>query len=146
MIITIDTNKPDAGPFATDAEYCQYVMSNAALSYQAQYKAATVDDGIAAAREAYNASLPGAEAVVPPPRIPQQVTRFQAKAALMQIGLLDKIDASAAASDDPLFKLAWSEATMFDRNSPMVQSIAAAFGMSGDDVDQLFVAASQITV
>lgn len=58
MIINIDTNQPAPGPFDTDAEYCQFVMSNAALSYQAQYGAATPDDGIAAAREAYNASLP----------------------------------------------------------------------------------------
>jgi hypothetical protein len=33
-------------------------MSNAALSYQAQYKTKTPDEGITAAREAYNASLP----------------------------------------------------------------------------------------
>lgn len=58
MIVTIDTNKPEPGPFATDAEYVQFVMSNAALSYQAQYKTATTDEGITAAREAYNAGLP----------------------------------------------------------------------------------------
>lgn len=58
MIVTIDTNKPEQGPFATDAEYVQFVMSNAALSYQAQYKTATTDEGITAAREAYNAGLP----------------------------------------------------------------------------------------
>jgi hypothetical protein len=60
MIVTIDTNKPEPGPFATDAEYCQFVMSYAALSYQAQYKTATTDEGITAAREAYNAGLPPA--------------------------------------------------------------------------------------
>jgi hypothetical protein len=58
MIITIDTNKPEPGPFATDQEYAQFVMSNAALSYQVQYGTATPDEGITAAREAYNASLP----------------------------------------------------------------------------------------
>ena len=34
------------------------VMNMAALSYQSQYKTATPDEGITAAREAYNASLP----------------------------------------------------------------------------------------
>jgi hypothetical protein len=58
MIITIDTNLPAPGPFDTDEAYCQFVMSNAALSYQAQYNTATADEGITAAREAYNASLP----------------------------------------------------------------------------------------
>jgi hypothetical protein len=58
MIITIDTNLPAPGPFDTDEAYCQFVMSNAALSYQAQYSTATADEGITAARAAYNASLP----------------------------------------------------------------------------------------
>jgi hypothetical protein len=144
MIVEINTNKPEPGPFATDAEYCQYVMSNAALSYQSQYKTATADEGITAAREAYNASLPNAEP--PPPRIPRAVTRFQAKAALMAAGMLDKIDAAAATSDDPIFRLAWSEAGMFDRDSPMVKTIAAAFGMSEQELDQLFLEASKIAV
>ena len=58
MIVSIDTDNAAPGPFATDAEYCQFVMANAALSYQVQYKVATADAGITAAREAYNASLP----------------------------------------------------------------------------------------
>lgn len=44
--------------FETNEEYINFVMNNAALSYKNQYKAATVEDGITAAREAYNASLP----------------------------------------------------------------------------------------
>lgn len=63
MIISIDTNQPAPGPFATDAEYCQFVMSNAALSYQSQYKTVTSDEGITAAREAYNAGLPAPEEI-----------------------------------------------------------------------------------
>ena len=58
MIVNIDTNQAQPGPFDTDAEYCQFVMSNAALSYQNQYGTDTADAGISAAREAYNASLP----------------------------------------------------------------------------------------
>jgi hypothetical protein len=67
MIVTIDTNTPNAVPpvaFETDQEYVQYVMSNAARSYQAQYGTATADEGIAAARLAYNAGIPQPE---PPP-------------------------------------------------------------------------------
>lgn len=44
--------------FETNEEYINFVMNNAALSYKNQYEAATVEDGITAAREAYNASLP----------------------------------------------------------------------------------------
>ena len=58
MICTIDTDKTTPiGPFATDAEYVQWVMSMAAESYQKQYATATADEGITAAREAYNATV-----------------------------------------------------------------------------------------
>ena len=62
MIVTIDTNQPAPGLFNTDEAYCQFVMSSAALSYQAQYNTATANEGITAARKAYNASLPDPKA------------------------------------------------------------------------------------
>ena len=43
---------------ATDEGYVDMVMNMAALSYMAQYGVATPDEGITAAREAFNASLP----------------------------------------------------------------------------------------
>ena len=46
------------GPFATNDDYLTFVMNNAALSYKVQYGTDTVEDGITAAREAYNAALP----------------------------------------------------------------------------------------
>ena len=39
-----------------------------------------------------------------------KATRFQAKAALLQAGLLDDIQVAIDASEDPLAALAWSEA------------------------------------
>ena len=61
MIITIDTTQTAPGPFATDEAYCQFVMSMAAESYMKQYGTATTDEGITAARDAYNASFPTPE-------------------------------------------------------------------------------------
>ena len=45
-------------PLATNEEYVDFVMNSAALSYQVQYNTATSDEGITAAREAFNAALP----------------------------------------------------------------------------------------
>ena len=45
-------------PLATNEEYMDMVCNMAALSYMNQYGTATSDEGITAAREAYNASLP----------------------------------------------------------------------------------------
>lgn len=46
------------GPMLDNDAYITFVMNKAAESYMIQYGTATVDDGITAAREAYNASLP----------------------------------------------------------------------------------------
>lgn len=76
MIVEINTDTPAAQPpvrFDTDQEYIQFVMSSAARSYQAQYGTATADEGITAAREAYNASVPVAPAT-PEPTLPPEPT------------------------------------------------------------------------
>ena len=46
-----------AGPLTSD-QYVNFVMNMAAKSYMNQYQAATPDEGIQAACDAYNASLP----------------------------------------------------------------------------------------
>ena len=46
------------GAMTTNEAYMTFVMNKAAESYRNQYAAANFEDGITAAREAYNASLP----------------------------------------------------------------------------------------
>jgi len=49
---------PQPGEIATNEAYLTFVINKAAESYQSQYGAASKEDGITAARKAYNASLP----------------------------------------------------------------------------------------
>ena len=49
---------PPVGPISTNDEYVNFVMNMAAQSYKRQYSTPTSEDGITAAREAYNAGLP----------------------------------------------------------------------------------------
>ena len=44
--------------FDTNEDYINFVLNKAAESYQKQYNTNTVEDGITAAREAYNNALP----------------------------------------------------------------------------------------
>jgi len=82
----------------------------------------------------------------PGPVIPQSVTAFQAKAALLQADLLDDVEALIAHEDTPrIIKLAWVETLHFERNSPTVATIAAALHLTDEQVDDLFVVASGIT-
>jgi hypothetical protein len=55
--ITDDYTVPE-GPLDTNEAYLTFVMNMAAASYAKQYAKATVEEGITAAREAYNAALP----------------------------------------------------------------------------------------
>ena len=56
-----------------------------------------------------------------------QVTRYQAKAALLEAGLLEQAEAIVAASNDPQLTIAWQEAG-FIRLSAFVDQVGAQLG------------------
>ena len=82
------------------------------------------------------------------PVVPQSVTMRQARLALLGIGLLDDVDAAIAAIPDPVQRKAaqieWEYATVIERNSSLVQSLAAGLGLTAPAIDALFEAASRI--
>lgn len=88
-------------------------------------------------------------AYVAPPvavEVPAKVTRFQAMAALLHAGLLDDVDAIMAdASTPPLYKLAWREATEFERTSPTIAALADRLQLTSEQVDALFIDAAKQT-
>lgn len=73
-----------------------------------------------------------------------KVTRYQAKAALMHAGLLDTVEQAIASANNPLVTLAWDEAN-FDRMSPLIAEMKAVVGLTEEQLDDLFRAASQVT-
>lgn len=80
-----------------------------------------------------------------PVDVPQEVTRFQALAALHISGWLEAVKAVMAdPTTDPLTVLAFDSAQTFKRYSPMVLNMAQALGLSEQQVDSLFIAASGI--
>jgi hypothetical protein len=105
------------------------------------------------------AFLNGAWNIVPldiPPPLPQNpeqdprklmvVSRYQAKAALYNAGLLDSVE-TFMASDTPtkLQKLAWTDAQYFYRLSPTVLAIGEVLGYTDTQLDFLFSVANDIT-
>lgn len=73
------------------------------------------------------------------------VSPFQAKAALFQAGDLDNVEAYVNdPATDPLVKLAYANATVWKRLSPMISSVAAVLGYSDTQMDDLFRAAAII--
>ncbi len=72
-----------------------------------------------------------------------KVSRFQAFAALQAAGLLD--DATAlVAQQGGVALLAWQNAIEFRRNSPTINSLAGALGLTAEQLDALFISAAQI--
>ena len=83
-----------------------------------------------------------------PTPIPQSVTMRQARLALLNVGLLDDVDAAIASIQDPVQRKAaqieWEYATSVDRNSEFVQNLAAGLNLSDTDLDNLFTQASEL--
>lgn len=74
------------------------------------------------------------------------VSPFQARIALYEAGLLHQVEALMAHPDTPqAAKIAWEYATVIDRNSAFIQSLGPALGLTEENIDALFLAASQVT-
>lgn len=84
--------------------------------------------------------------VAPPPPIPSTVTRFQALATLSAAGHLPAIRTYINTLDqDNITRLAWENAADWERTSPTLAALATMLGLTDADVDDLFVAAAQVS-
>ena len=85
----------------------------------------------------------------PPPAptpVPQTVSPYQARIALLNAGLLDAVNALVANPSTPRQAvIAWEYATVIERYSPFISSLAPALSLNDAQVDALFIAAAQVT-
>ena len=73
------------------------------------------------------------------------VSRFQAKAAMDEEGLLDQVEDYMVGDDVSRFtRLAWEEGS-FRRGSKLIQTVGEELGLSTEDIDNLFLKAKDIT-
>lgn len=77
--------------------------------------------------------------------IPLVVSPFQAKAALLQSGVLNDVE-TLISNSDQLTQMAWNEALEFRRYSPAVLNIAVALNWTEEFLDNLFINAYEIKV
>jgi hypothetical protein len=87
------------------------------------------------------------EPYVPPaPPIPSTVTRFQALATLAAGGYLDTVHIYIdALPRSNIQRLAFENATDWERISPTVNALAQMLGLTDAQVDELFIAAAQVS-
>lgn len=80
---------------------------------------------------------------VPLAPVPDVVSRFQARASLLEAGLLEDAE-EAMSGATPIAKLAWAEATEWRRDSPTIGAIGDALGLTAIQIDDLFRYAATI--
>lgn len=84
----------------------------------------------------------------PPPTVPEHVARAQGKAALIGAGLWAGVEAFVAAIIDPteraLAEVALHDTQQWQRNSPFLNAAKKGLGLTDEQLDELFVAASKI--
>lgn len=71
------------------------------------------------------------------------VSRMQARSILHLKGHLPTVEAAIALAD-PLVQIAWADAQQFERSSAAIAAMAAALGMTDEQVDELFRLAATI--
>ncbi len=78
--------------------------------------------------------------------VPQSITPFQAKAAILNNGLMPAVTTLMADPSTPaITSLAWEEASEFRRDSPTISAMAAALGLNDAQIDQMFIDGAKIT-
>ena len=109
-------------------------------------------DGWSCVDPDFTGSVPAADAsewrwsdgqIVAVPKVPASVTPRQVRLLLLSQNLLSQVEAIIAASDEPT-KITWQYASEFRRDDPLLAALSQQLGLTSEQVDQFFIAASQL--
>lgn len=77
--------------------------------------------------------------------VPNKVTNYQARAALLAAGLFDQADAAVKAlgPSSPAYQ-AWEYGNNFYRADPWIAGLGAGLGLTDAQIDALFIAAARV--
>jgi hypothetical protein len=78
-----------------------------------------------------------------PPPVPAVITPRQCRLILSQQGMLDSVEAMIA-QQDRATQITWEYALEFRRDDPLLNQLAVNLQLTSDQIDQFFVAASQL--
>ena len=75
--------------------------------------------------------------------VPDTLTIRRAKLVLHKNNLLATVNAAVASADE-VTKIEWEYATEVKRNSPLMGAVATQAGLTSEQIDQIFLEASQL--
>lgn len=84
---------------------------------------------------------------VPVVEVPPEVTMRQARLALLGAGLLDDVETAIDAMSDPAktaARIEWDYSNTLRRDHPLVATLGAGLGLTGGQLDDLFIAAGAL--
>lgn len=124
---------PNPAYFATDFAYFQARMGDVLNSWENTRLADTAAP---------------APAPVPVGGVPQEVTRRQARQALLLAGKLDLVQPAIDAIEDPqqraIMQIEWDDSQTFQRQRPTLIALGTAIGLTSTDLDDLFTQAATL--
>ena len=102
------------------------------------------DDGSEVPLEQYCKTLEIGAYIEPEPIIiiPQVITMRQARLQLLEVGLLDDVEAIVAL--DRKSQIEWEYASEVYRESPLIESIKGALNLTDVQIDNMFIEASKL--
>ena len=77
-----------------------------------------------------------------PEPIPQVITMRQARLQLLEVGLLDDVEAFVAL--DRKSQIEWEYANEVYRESPLIESVKGALSLTDEQIDEMFLKASKL--
>ena len=101
-------------------------------------------DGTEVPLEQYCKTLEIAPYVEPEPIIiiPEVITMRQARLQLLEVGLLDNVEAIVAL--DRKSQIEWEYASEVYKESPLIESVKGALNLTDTQIDDMFVEASKL--
>lgn len=83
------------------------------------------------------------EAQIAAARVPASITPRQCRLILMSQGLLSTVEAMIAQQDEAT-RITWEYALEFRRDDPLLLQLGANLGLTSQQIDEFFIAASQL--
>jgi hypothetical protein len=74
--------------------------------------------------------------------VPQSITPRQARLKLLEVGLLDELE--AVITTNRSWQIEWEYATEVKRDSLLIDAIATQAGLTSEQIDQMFIEASTL--
>lgn len=72
----------------------------------------------------------------------QSITPRQARLKLLEVGLLDELEAVITTNRE--WQIEWEYATEVKRDSPLIDAVGTKAGLTGEQIDQMFLEASKL--